>query len=793
MIAITISQRKPSSGYRILLLALVKKQWTVLVLKLHIHKETMKTEKMHRNRRIVRWSTRECITSNGEGDRNTRSCESSRRRRVHWRLSLAALLLASSSRIKPTTSFSPIAGMFGFSTLSSFERRHITQQFVSPEKPVRESTANQKNVDAKNAMNENWDDRIQILAMERDWKQISIFCETEPEAMSQLSWSTVRKCFGYAFLPQSSQQESHQDAETQQVLMHLTSWVRSKSKDVATQSAIPLNADTIDNISWWIFSACRKRDETWFSIATELLESLPSSIRDQLAVQVYHVVLERFLETRSCKEALRVLKSISKPSSTAYRIVIECCLQANQVDRAYALLLETLRPNANKSDAITTPTYYTFEMVVNALCGNSQYHGRSHRRQRPPNQWRKALALVQEMQKLKLRNTLTICNPILISMCRSGQVSEAKSFLYTMTTKWKIRPNILSYNTLMNAMMNAGLWQDTLHQMDTVIRSFYTKPDIYTYTLAMRACSKGGKATKALAFFQSAKDKGLELDTLAYTAVIDACSREGMWEKALALLQEMKSVGVPPSEITYSSVMGACGNGGQWQMALDVMQQMKDASITPSLITYNNILTSLSRASRKQSESPQAHTTDETKLAVEEETNTIWTRAQEILNEMQEANITKDGFTYSAALGCCNAAGDVERAIELVKEMRNSPKSARPTRMAYTTAILNCHEINQCLFFFDAWKQDYPNDSVGAYTGLFAVLREMNQAEIVVKYWQELYDTFQERLRPNQRGNRGPVRLKIPPETLQYALEGASESHQKQIRAQAQEMGIESP
>jgi pentatricopeptide repeat protein len=109
---------------------------------------------------------------------------------------------------------------------------------------------------------------------------------------------------------------------------------------------------------------------------------------------------------------------------------------------------------------------------------------------------------------------------------------------------------------------------------------------------------------------------------------------------------------------------------------------------------------------------------------------------------LKSHNIVQDGFTYSAALGCCIAALDVENTMMLVREMRNS--NIRPTKMAHVTAISNC-DGRRAQYLLECAKDGYPNDSISMYNSIFVTLNKSQRHDddlVGMSYWQELYEKY---------------------------------------------------
>ncbi|KAL7565605.1 hypothetical protein ACA910_018967 [Epithemia clementina (nom. ined.)] len=478
---------------------------------------------------------------------------------------------------------------------------------------------------------------------------------------------------------------------------------------------------------------------------------------------------------------------VPAPAVSTYRLVIECCVKAQQPDAAMQVLQSALSmtrttkttttnedinknnhhhhqdgstgSSSSSSSVVGTPplSLYSFELIIGLLCEKSR--------------WRQALQLLHLMvDELSIRPTIQIQNAVLMALCRAGELAQAKHLLHRMSRSLFLSaknnknnnnnnknnkkprqpptpqlqqqsnktktpttlqpPNVLSYNVLISACANTpGRWKEALQWFDACLRAPGIQPDIYTYTNAIRACAKGRDIRKALSLWQVLQDRSKFLpprrDAHAYTAMIDACAAAGDWEKALSLLDEMRqppqddddgddndnSILVAPTEVTYSAAISACGNARQWKKALELLHQMKNSTnnngrvLKPNKIIYNNVLTAMARASKSLDSTEPGHHNNISNISNNNNNNNnkdkqdseyyIWTQAKQLLKEMDDNGIEKDGFTYSAALTCCQ--GQWKEALNLIDCMRRQQQQQgqQPNKIAYTAAIASCGKAGQ--------------------------------------------------------------------------------------------------
>ena len=586
----------------------------------------------------------------------------------------------------------------------------------------------------------------------------------------------------------------------------------------------------------------------------------------QLPIQIYDAILTCLVQQKQWQSAIRILHYLEQeqkqeqqddneqqssncpaPAISTYRLVVECCVKAQQVDAAVQILTLAIQRYKNKrnhkmnnmnhtenhnnnnqqqqhqQDSVVAilPSMYSFELVICFLCDKGR--------------WRQALHLFNLMEELAMmqhqqqqneqqqqRPTIQMANAVLIAMSRAGEVAQAKHLLHRLmrnnnnnnkykqqqssyhssSSYWSLQPNIISYNALISVCANtSGRWKEAIQIYDWLVRTPGVQPDICTYTNIIRAYGKGQQIRQAMTLFQVVQDRKIPCDVHIYTALIQAyatatttssssslsssssSSRRSnnnnynnnnnanhvvddpmnppYWRKALDLLDEMiklssssnsnssdgsspsssSLVRLRPNAVTYNAAISACGNNLQWEKALELLQQMKQEPncILPSKLIYNNVLTAMARASKQQIIITRSYHNDDDDEIHKKKNNKkgnsiIWTHAKQLLHEMDEAGIEKDGFTYSAALTCCQ--DHWEDALALIDTMQQQQQkqqgvssnyniqtrrrrgggvktrtgaatttiSIQPNKMAYTAAITSCGKAGQAQAALDLFR-----------------------------------------------------------------------------------------
>jgi pentatricopeptide repeat protein len=165
-------------------------------------------------------------------------------------------------------------------------------------------------------------------------------------------------------------------------------------------------------------------------------------------------------------------KSVSNnktlPEVSTYRIVIECCIISNQADVAVQLLQSCVQYGM-------VPSTHTFEIIISVLAKKLQ--------------WRRSIQLLDIMDQFNVSKTVQLYNAIISSCSKAKESIQARNLLSRMTTKDKIRPNIVSYNSVISACASNNDWKNALAVFDLVHREPGVTPDVYTYTKYVKKIS----------------------------------------------------------------------------------------------------------------------------------------------------------------------------------------------------------------------------------------------------------------------------------------------------------------
>lgn len=451
------------------------------------------------------------------------------------------------------------------------------------------------------------------------------------------------------YMPFDNNKEPQSSSSQFSPTTHATTDIPSQIMQLQILAGIAPNS--VD-MSLLIFHQCRRaylEKRNGWRKAWNLLQHYQTAIKtttttttssEPLPIQVYDAVLTCMAEQgkQSWRDALRLLRYLEEnnttssrptPTVSTYRLVIETCVNAEQPDAAVRVLKSAVRCGI-------TPSLYSFELVIGLLCSDhNNAHNAAGDNSLPyeRNDWRQALQLLDWTDQLSVPKTLPICNAVLVAMSRAGEVAQAKNLLNKMMKK----------ATIPRINHNRPKRDHSDNPME-----LYAKPNVVSYNSVIAACIKAGRWEEALKYSDLClRAPGVRADTYTYTHSIRACAKLGRLDRALSLWQVAKDRKLPLDAHAYTSIIHACS----------IKQQQTTSSSQKN--NYPNNATVVIG----------------------------WTKALELLQEMENRNIQPTEVTYSAVIHACGNAGQWEKALSLFDQMKLRQHVLVPSRITYNGVL----------------------------------------------------------------------------------------------------------
>ncbi|XP_078153004.1 pentatricopeptide repeat-containing protein At4g01570-like [Carex rostrata] len=243
--------------------------------------------------------------------------------------------------------------------------------------------------------------------------------------------------------------------------------------------------------------------------------------------------------------------------------------------------------------------------------------------------------------------SLRACNHLLLALSRSNSV---QSFLdvFQKLSQRNLTFSTFTYNICINAFSRFGA------QFLPLSLSLFQKmktsdppvcPDLCTYNSLLRALCLYGKVENALIVFHDIKASGHEPDVYTYRPLIQGCCKTCRINDALKLFDEMLTRGIRGDTIVYNSLLDGLLKARKLDEACKLFEKMVYEGIPASTYSFNTLIHGLFKNGRLVA-------------------------GFVLFCELKKKKGTfVDGISYSIVITELCKEGQVEEALELVKEM----------------------------------------------------------------------------------------------------------------------------
>ncbi|KAK9061447.1 hypothetical protein SSX86_018628 [Deinandra increscens subsp. villosa] len=299
----------------------------------------------------------------------------------------------------------------------------------------------------------------------------------------------------------------------------------------------------------------------------------------------------------------------------------------------------------------------------------------------------------------------------------------------------KVNPNLYVFNSLMN--VNAC---DLSYTMNIYkhMQNLGIAPDISSYNILLKSCSLAARLDLAQEIYKEVEYLesvgSLKLDVFTYSTMIKVFTDERMWQMALGIKDKMLETGVTPNIVTWSSLIRACAKSGLVDQAFVLFEEMLLAGCVPNSQCCNVLLHACVKAlqydrafrlfqnwkNNSFQTTNRSLTLGGSHIAINvpfkptvstynvlmKACGTDHFLAKALMDEMETVGLSPNHISWSTLIGVYGGSGDVKRAVQVLKTMRES--GVPPDVVAYTAAIKVCvkqRELNLAFSLFADMKK----------------------------------------------------------------------------------------
>lgn len=251
----------------------------------------------------------------------------------------------------------------------------------------------------------------------------------------------------------------------------------------------------------------------------------------------------------------------------------------------------------------------------------------------------------------------------------------------------QVKANIATFNTLLKGCMrNPSNNRSYIGQTLQWIKEHQMVPDDITYSSLIKAFSYGGNFEGVLSARELMLRRRFPITPTIWSDLLVACGAAQQPETALMIWREAKSAlggdSKTPSQV-YDAMITACNATYQGERALEVFQEMREANVTPSIRTFNLAIGACRGVPGQRVRKEQLDT------------------ALSLYNDIWEAGIKPDMFTFGTLMELCASARDGALALSLYNDMEKHRIRANVVIMTSALkALARSKMVNECQAIF---------------------------------------------------------------------------------------------
>ena len=376
------------------------------------------------------------------------------------------------------------------------------------------------------------------------------------------------------------------------------------------------------------------------------------------------------------------------PNAVTWTALIDCAGKSGDIDLACRLF-------RRMRQAQCPPTEVTFTSLLHACskCGRVD----------------EALRLFAEMREQGLRIAPRDYAELVRGLRRANDLAGAFAMFHQML------PACASEQEVEEGAAEADHGRER-QSSERVARAFRT---------LLEACGEAGELDMAFDVFNTLRHSDTEVGRAlsasgsAWTALLSACGSARNVVRAALVFTEMRRAGIAPDETAYSELLEVCRSAQDVEAAVGVFEDMRAEGIQPSLRTFTSLMRTIGARNgldeaRAETSPPAAAPVSPSAAVAGDDRQRRDVRVQEhsliqvflLFYEMAHSGVRPDRVAYNSLIDACARAGDADRALQVLADMRAAGHS--PNTISYTTAMQACGNAGQyerALEAFQQWRR----------------------------------------------------------------------------------------
>ncbi|KAG8374880.1 hypothetical protein BUALT_Bualt10G0041500 [Buddleja alternifolia] len=312
--------------------------------------------------------------------------------------------------------------------------------------------------------------------------------------------------------------------------------------------------------------------------------------------------------------------------------------------------------------------------------------------------WKKALLYFNWVKSQNLFPMETIFYNVTMKCLRFGrQFQHIEELAFEMIEKGIDLDNI-TYSTIITCAKRCNLFDKAVEWFERMYKTGLM-PDEVTYSAVLDVYAKLGKVEEVMSLYERGRASGWKPDPIAFSVLGKMFGEAGDYDGIRYVLQEMKSLGVQPNLVVYNTLLEAMGKAGKPGLARSLFEEMVDSGISPNEKTLTALIKIYGRARwakdaldlwerMRLNNWPVDFILYNTLLSMCADLGLV-EEAEKLFDDMKGSERRKpDSFSYTAMLNIYGSGGNVDKAMDLFKEM---------SEVGVPLNVMGCTCLIQCL------------------------------------------------------------------------------------------------
>lgn len=268
--------------------------------------------------------------------------------------------------------------------------------------------------------------------------------------------------------------------------------------------------------------------------ANALLEQSDSGTVD---VITHNTIMKGYAKARRIEDCFKLLQDMRSKgiscSQVTYGILLDCCINENQVDRA--------------------------------------------------------MKIVNDMTEAGCQMNTVLCTTLIKGLARAGDLQKAMKMYKLMRTDRGMSPDLITFSILIKANCDSGGLEDALKLLEDML-SLGLKPDEVVFNNLIAGCGRSGSAALGKQLYADMVKSGVRPSNATFSILIRLFHQSKVLEEAIELLStEPMKHNVEAEPRLFLQLIQACIRERQGKRAVEVYGMFSQHT-RPTATMHNNIL-----------------------------------------------------------------------------------------------------------------------------------------------------------------------------------------------------------